>query len=67
MPNTSMMDQTTREELKIRRKELFALFEKNPAHISLAIEIKQMDDSPRQSPQAALIAREVQTLGAPHG
>jgi hypothetical protein len=44
MPNTSMMDQTTREELKIRRKELFALFEKNPAHISLAIEIKQMDD-----------------------
>jgi hypothetical protein len=44
MQNTSMMDQTTREELKIRRKELFTLFEKNPAHISLAIEIKQMDD-----------------------
>ncbi len=51
MPNTSMMDQTTREELKIRRKELFALFEKNPAHISLAIEIKQMDDLLAKAPK----------------
>ena len=33
-----------REELKAKRKRLFALFLRNPAQIRLAIEIKKIDD-----------------------
>jgi hypothetical protein len=35
---------TNREELKTKRKLLFKLFLNNPMHISLAVEIKALDD-----------------------
>jgi hypothetical protein len=44
MPTTTVDWKKVRQELRARRTELFDRFVKNPGKISLAIEIKMLDD-----------------------
>jgi len=44
MPTTTVDWKKVRQELRARRIELFDRFVKNPGNISLAIEIKMLDD-----------------------